>query len=435
MDLILPGGVSLPSEIWLPVAGMVFGGAVAWSVGRLGLRRERTGRQLAEHRAREEHRRATEARQELTQALRAPANDPHRRLLQDCARFAAGAADVHSRRELGVALADALERMLRPRQSFVYATTALRAEPLERVVVGGEVAQTAPQRLGRGAGRLVHVLQRGVVMEREDFEGEPELLRRRLAEGEPDGFEVDVAAPVLGESDTALVFGVGGSTVPPLATRLAVEVLCGIATSVVRTLDARERVAHAEAQDSLTGMVRRTVFVSRAEDAVVAAAAAGTPAAVVLFEIDDLARHEAAIGPLGMELLIRRFAGVVRHAVRPDDLLARWSSRHFVALLRDVDERGAFAAFERVRLAVEARDWSDVAAVDGRLTISGGIATSPSNGTELEALWETASQNLAAANWGGGNQISVLFVERVEDAPTPLADQVTTEFTLEDELA
>lgn len=423
MSLELPGGVLVPALVWLPAASGLVVGAVVFVVGRIALGRERRRHDDAERRARDEHRRAAELRQQLAIARTREDGGPERRLLGQCGRFASELAACNTRDELAGTLGRAIERLLRPSQWAVYRCVDDSDRPYERVAAAGDLPPgDALRRLPTHCGRLAHVARRGEAMGRRDFEAEPEVVRRALARADPPGLVVDAAAPVLLEGRAELLVSVGGSVVPDGATTAVLGILASAATAAVRAQEARARAARAEACDSLTGLERRTVFASRAERLVQEAVEGGPPLALVVFEIDDLVEHEQSAGPIGIEILLRRFAECVRATLRPDDLLTRWSSKHYVGLLRDVDARGAFQAFDRVRQAVEGNDWSGTEAHGGRLTISAGVATCPANGRELAELWELATQNLSAARWGGGNQVSVMFVERVEseDATSPV---------------
>jgi GGDEF domain-containing protein len=124
--------------------------------------------------------------------------------------------------------------------------------------------------------------------------------------------------------------------------------------------------------------------------------AAGRPFALVAIEADDAARLLAADADAGAAAL----AGVeeaVRGELRPGDVLGREEGGRLWIVSADLGAPGARALAERLADAVAA-----VAPLRGApLTVSMGIASSPADGPELEALAGRADEALYAARAAG----------------------------------
>jgi diguanylate cyclase (GGDEF)-like protein len=140
-----------------------------------------------------------------------------------------------------------------------------------------------------------------------------------------------------------------------------------------------------ERQDALTGLANRRAF----DDALAArlgeARKAGTPLAVVAFDLDHFKsindRHTHAAG----DSVLREVASALRRHCRTSDLAARIGGEEFVLLLPGADRAAACAIAERVRAEVAFRPFSALAA-GIRVTLSAGVAVDTGHGRADELL-------------------------------------------------
>ena len=96
-------------------------------------------------------------------------------------------------------------------------------------------------------------------------------------------------------------------------------------------------------------------------------------------------------------------------AQRPLDFAARYGGEEFVMLIPDADKEAAFCLAERLRDELAKVELEDLPPV----TISLGIATYPSDGTDLEELIKRADAAMYEAKRQGRNKV-VKFTKAVK---------------------
>jgi len=134
-------------------------------------------------------------------------------------------------------------------------------------------------------------------------------------------------------------------------------------------LVAREREAHVDGLTSLLNRRGLDVGLAR-EVARRARAGVATPVAVVLFDIDHFKRVNDEFGHATGDVALQRVASVVQRTVRESDLACRWGGEELLAVLFDVDEKGAAQVAERVRASLATEDIG----IGRPITLSAGVA-------------------------------------------------------------
>jgi diguanylate cyclase (GGDEF)-like protein len=154
--------------------------------------------------------------------------------------------------------------------------------------------------------------------------------------------------------------------------------------------EAAER-EHEALHDALTGLPNRRGFL-RALDA---ALAAGTPAGVLLLDVDRFKEVNDALGHTVGDELLRTVADRLA-ATLPSDVVARLGADEFAILLTGGDPAGAVApTAERVAAALAAATLvRDVAL---HVEVSIGSAVAPDDGTDVEELLQHADVAMSRA--------------------------------------
>ncbi|PKL76444.1 MAG: hypothetical protein CVV27_10230 [Candidatus Melainabacteria bacterium HGW-Melainabacteria-1] len=125
------------------------------------------------------------------------------------------------------------------------------------------------------------------------------------------------------------------------------------------------------------------------------------PFSLVIFDIDFFKKINDTFGHgVGDEVLVK-VAWTVKHALRPQDSVARWGGEEFVLLLPGSDLLAAEAQAEALRQKIAALHFESI----GRpVTVSMGVATYKSNDS-FESLLERADARLYKAKLAGRNQV------------------------------
>jgi diguanylate cyclase (GGDEF)-like protein len=151
--------------------------------------------------------------------------------------------------------------------------------------------------------------------------------------------------------------------------------------------------------DPLTGLSNRRSL----EDQVHRLELTGTPYAVAFGDLDRFKMLNDVHGHATGDRALRLFSQVLRHALRPDDLMGRYGGEEFVVVLPGCNAAKASEILQRVRsglLAAVAE--SDVPA----FTVSFGL-TEARPGATFEALVSTADGALLEAKAQGRNRVVV----------------------------
>ncbi|HJQ31147.1 MAG TPA: diguanylate cyclase [Pyrinomonadaceae bacterium] len=175
------------------------------------------------------------------------------------------------------------------------------------------------------------------------------------------------------------------------------------------TARAHQLVAHtlvvdrlrAEAdRDYLTGLANRRRFRKALGNEVERWRRYDISCALLLLDIDHMKRINDTYGHPAGDRVIRAVAEVLGEFSRNNDTAARLGGEEFALLLAGVRADKAFAAAERVRLAVAARTLEEVGAV----TVSIGVAACPENARSERELFGTSDAALYRAKQEGRNR-------------------------------
>lgn len=157
--------------------------------------------------------------------------------------------------------------------------------------------------------------------------------------------------------------------------------------------------------DKLTGLGNRRLFDEEIERACRRAKRTGTPASLILVDIDHFKQLNDSSGHLAGDAALVRVATALRDtARRPDDVVARVGGEEFALILGGTDLAAARAQAETIRCRLEAEGIAHPAGPGGMLTASLGVASTQSAETP-DRLFASADRALYAAKAGGRNLV------------------------------
>jgi len=176
------------------------------------------------------------------------------------------------------------------------------------------------------------------------------------------------------------------------------RVLRGLMDAAARTICISikaEEELEASRTDQLTGLRNRKFFTEIMPQAFHRAAVdpERRPISFIMMDIDGMAKINEAGGQEAGDRLLQELALTMRSCVRtsdgdgttsPGDFLIRYGGEEFLLVMENTDQRRATDIAERIRWTVDNKaDWPKGI---GKITLSVGIATSPSDGTSEEEL-------------------------------------------------
>jgi diguanylate cyclase (GGDEF)-like protein len=129
----------------------------------------------------------------------------------------------------------------------------------------------------------------------------------------------------------------------------------------------------------------------------------GVPFAIGMMDLDHFKAVNDAHGHGVGDEVLRGFAATVHATMRVTDVFGRYGGEEFLIVLVGTELPAALEALERIRIALQARDWGGVAPGLAQ-TVSAGVA-SFRKGETVEDLLHRADQALYEAKRAGRNRV------------------------------
>ncbi len=262
-------------------------------------------------------------------------------------------------------------------------------------------------RIRIGEGRIGAVAEFRRVMSGEDFQNLDPKTRAALAHA-PARLDTLLAAPLLTHGRAIGVLNVGGTvTVAPALRKEILLVLSRLGATALENQLNFERLEREATTDGLTRLSNVRNFKEKFRQEISRAARFGRPVSVFLCDIDHFKNYNDQNGhPAGDECL-RITAEVLRSSTRITDLPARYGGEEFIVLLPETDRTGALLFAEKIRAAIAATDFPFKEKQPlGFVSISGGVASFPEDGKDLDSLVAAADQALYRCKHGGRNRVA-----------------------------
>jgi diguanylate cyclase (GGDEF)-like protein len=125
--------------------------------------------------------------------------------------------------------------------------------------------------------------------------------------------------------------------------------------------------------DELSRLFARRYFETRLSEEWARHLRYGTAVSVALFDLDNFKKLNDTYGHAAGDVAIRRFAEILRAAVRGSDLACRYGGEEFAVLFPETSVRSALAVCDRVRRSVESEPFESEGRAF-RMTVSAGVA-------------------------------------------------------------
>jgi diguanylate cyclase (GGDEF)-like protein len=161
------------------------------------------------------------------------------------------------------------------------------------------------------------------------------------------------------------------------------------------------RVAHT---DALTGLANRREVRRRFQEEASRAARHGQRFALVLLDVDHFKQVNDQYGHAVGDTALQAIANVLAASKRDEDVLGRIGGEEFLMVLMQQTREGALEAAGR--LCESLRSAQLESCPDGlRMTMSGGVALYPDDGSHWDPLFAAADRRLYAAKRAGRDRV------------------------------
>ena len=257
-----------------------------------------------------------------------------------------------------------------------------------------------------GEGRVGAIAQFGRVFALDDFRNLDPETRDRLGAGSG-AIDTVAGAPLVAHGSVIGVLNIGGMVRASASIhREVLSVVAHLAATTVENQLNFERLEREATTDGLTGLSNVRNFKEKLRQELARATRYGRVLSVFLFDIDNFKHYNDRNGhPAGDECL-RRTGELLRRSTRTSDLPARYGGEEFVVLLPETDAAGGLAFAEKIRSTIAAHDYPHREAQPlGCVSISGGVASYPRDGADIDALISAADKALYRAKHSGRNRV------------------------------
>jgi diguanylate cyclase (GGDEF)-like protein len=399
--------------LWLVVVGAL-GVAAGSLLGRLGrprllqdIKRLEAELARAEVQSREQSRQVSKLRNEQ----RAMSN--FTRVVPNIAREL-NRSDLDERHipRLVFALVDAI---FEPDQTLLYLARSGGDADRDRVLHLAERAGTleVPASVARirfGEGKIGWVAESKVEMLSDDWLNMTRTEGRAIEDNHP-SLRLDLVGPLIhhqeGKDQLIGVLSIGNPATRPRDEKLMLQMVTNLASVAYTNTRNMRMMRDLANHDGLTGLLNKRYFMSQRLGLLINAAEREAQSlCVFIFDIDHFKKYNDSNGHLAGDEILRGVAQVLGDNLRPGDVACRYGGEEFIVAMPGARSADGMAAAERIRVAIERTKFPRCESQPtGRITISGGVAQFPVDGTGSTDLILHADQALYQAKAQGRNRV------------------------------
>lgn len=163
-----------------------------------------------------------------------------------------------------------------------------------------------------------------------------------------------------------------------------------------------EKLAH---HDALTGLCNRLNFDERLQNEMNRAFRYKRTVSLLMLDIDLFKKVNDTYGHQAGDAVLKSIADIISNSIRQSDYAARYGGEEFSVILPETEQTEAIELAERIRVAVEHKEFEISQSEAIYLTISIGVGSSSQRIASPELLIQVADGALYNAKKNGRNQV------------------------------
>jgi len=260
-----------------------------------------------------------------------------------------------------------------------------------------------------GDGKIGWVASAKVEMLAEDWLNMTRTEGRAIEDNHP-SLRLDLIGPLVhhddGKDRLLGVLCIGNPSSHPRDEKAMLQMVTNLASIAYTNSRSTRQLRDLANHDGLTGLLNKRYFMSQRLGLLINAAERETAAlSVFIFDIDYFKKYNDTNGHLAGDEILKSVSQVLRDNLRPGDVACRYGGEEFIVAMPGARGPEGFAAAERIRAAIESTEFARCKSQPGgRITISGGVAQFPVDGTIGNDLILHADQALYQAKATGRNR-------------------------------
>ncbi len=180
-----------------------------------------------------------------------------------------------------------------------------------------------------------------------------------------------------------------------------------LVTRITNRLERTRLLRNAAEKDQLSGLANRLRFRRAFSDFLALADRHGQPMGLALLNVDRLDRINETHGLAAGDEVVRQLGSHLRHEFRSEEIPARWGGNDFTVGLYGLDRAGSVQRIGEVLRTFGQRFFIGASAEEFRVTLSGGVAAYPDDGSGLDGLLRAAGHARLRACEAGGDRLLV----------------------------
>lgn len=175
---------------------------------------------------------------------------------------------------------------------------------------------------------------------------------------------------------------------------------------IIELQKAKEELRRLAITDGLTGLYNYRYFKEQLNQELNRAQRHELNTSLVMLDIDYFKHYNDTNGHPAGDKMLKELAQLLKNNIRNIDLAARYGGEEFALVLLETDKASAEIVAEKIRKLVEKHkfDFED-SQPNGKITISAGVATFPTDATDFDKIVAVADQRLYQAKQSGRNAV------------------------------
>ena len=219
--------------------------------------------------------------------------------------------------------------------------------------------------------------------------------------------DIEFAAPILFKERLIGVMGLSKIKISDGNEMRFISMIADLAGVSLQNCEFLGTAKEEAITDALTGLYNRRYFFEKAREAAHKAIKHHSPISIFIFDIDHFKKYNDMHGHPEGDYLLKELSRILKENSREGDVTARYGGEEFIVLMPDTDKEGAVVYGEKIRKVIESYPFRHREKQPlGYLSVSGGVASFPFDGSSIEAVIRCADEALYESKRSGRNMIT-----------------------------